>query len=168
MIARLSEGDIDEMLALQKECLNNCDLFLPTSREGYLRAFAFENFCLGYREAPGQALTAFLNCSIPTGQSAMNLGRGRLPAQALDAVGHMNTLLVRKAHRHGGVGRELVRAALEIFRQRGCRHLYVTADEKNAPSIRLLHAIGFSYVDTILLQGHNRYLFYRHLDAADR
>lgn len=164
MIARLGNQDIGEMLSLQKECLNNCDLFLPTSREGYLRAFAFHNFCLGYRETPESQLVAFLNCSIPTGRSAVNLGRGRLPPEELDAVGHMNTLLVRKAYRHGGVGRELVLAALDLFRDHDCVHIYVTADEKNAPSIRLLHAMGFFYADTILLQGHNRYLFYRRLD----
>lgn len=165
MITRLDNRNIDEILSLQKECLNSRDLFLPTSREGYLRAFAFQNFCLGYRETPDGELAAFLNCSIPTGKSAMNLGRRRLPEGQLDAVGHMNTLLVRRGHRHGGIGRDLVQTSLEQFREQGCVHIYVTADAKNVASIRLLRTLDFSYADTILIQGHSRYLFYRRLAA---
>lgn len=162
MVMRLDIHNIDEMLALQNACLENQDLFLPTTREGYLRAFQFKNFCLGFREAPDSVLIAFLNCSIPTSRSPMNLGKSRLPQQELDAVGHMNTLLVRKGCRSLGVGRDLVRAALELFLERDCRHVFVTVSPENTPSLKLLHALDFVFVDMILLQGHRRHLLYKH------
>lgn len=164
MVVRLEEHNIDEMLALQKECLDNQDPFLPTSYDGYIRAFRFLNFCFGFRDAPDARLGAFLNCSIPTQRSAANLGRGRLPPEELDAVGHMNTLLVRRNCRRHGVGRSLVQASISLLYERGCRHIYVTVSPDNTASLELLRTMDFVPVDTILLQGYDRKLLYKRLE----
>lgn len=164
MLIRLNQQHIDEMLRLQQQCLENRDIFLPTSREGYLRAFQFDNFCYGYMEE--ERLIAFLNCSIPTARSRKNLGRGRLPSGALEHVGHMNTLLVRRGCRHSGIGRELVAAALREFACRGCQHIFVTASPENHASLKLLDCAGFRCVDTVELCGERRRLLYRDLQAG--
>ncbi|MBQ8506675.1 MAG: GNAT family N-acetyltransferase [Clostridia bacterium] len=161
MIICLNESHIDEMLALQALCLENDDIFLPTSREGYLRAFQFDNFCYGYME--NGELIAFLNCAIPTARARNNLGRGRLPDGELNRVGYMNTLLVKKSCRHHGVGRELVEAALAEFAKRNCPHVFVTASPENAASLRLLAAMDFQKVNIIDLRGERRCLLYRKL-----
>lgn len=161
MLIRLNENHIDAMLHLQRMCLDNADIFLPTSREGYLRAFQYNNFCYGCME--GDTLLAFLNCSIPTARSEKNLGHGRLPEHELDRVGHMNTLLVRKGCRHHGIGRELVCASLEEFIKRSCHHIFVTASAQNAASLKLLDGLMFRPVDTVELRGERRLLLYRNL-----
>jgi ribosomal protein S18 acetylase RimI-like enzyme len=161
MIVRLDESNIDGMLALQAQCLDNSDIFLPTSREGYLRAFRFDNFCYGYMEEG--RLTAFLNCSLPTARGTGNLGRGRLREPELDRVGHMNTLLVDKFSRHHGIGRELVNASLCEFRKRNCPHIFVTASPQNTASLKLLDAMAFYVCDIIMLGGQRRFLLYRDL-----
>lgn len=161
MITQLDERHIDQMLDLQRQCMDNSDIFLPTSREGYLRAFQFDNFCYGYMEEG--ALIAFLNCSIPTSRGKNNLGRGRLPDALLDFVGHMNTLLVRKTCRHHGVGRDLVRTVLDEFMRRGCPHIFVTASPENAASLRLLKIMDFRALDSVRLGNEHRLLLYRDL-----
>jgi len=164
MIIRLDESHIEEMLRLQQQCIGQADIFLPTSREGYLRAFQFHNFCAGYMNEG--RLIAFLNCSIPTARCAANLGVGRLSAEELDRVGHMNTLLVDKNCRHHGIGRELVNAVLQEFALRGCLHIFVTASPRNTASLNLLYALSFSVLDTIMLRGRMRYLLYRNLEKT--
>lgn len=163
MVIRLNEQYIDDMMKLQEQCIGNGDIFLPTSREGYLRAFRYSNFCFGIME--NGKLHAFLNCSIPTGHSAGNLGRGILNETELNRVGHMNTLLVQTGYRHHGVGRELVEISLREFMLRGCPHIFVTASAENRASLRLLDAMGFVQMDTIWLQGQERCLLYRNLGA---
>lgn len=161
MIIKLNEQHIDDMLMLQAQCLDNDDIFLPTSREGYLRAFQYDNFCYGYME--GEAMIAFLNCSVPTARSMLNLGLGRLDGDELDHVGHMNTLLVRKGCRQRGIGRDMVSAVLDEFLRRDCRHIYVTASPVNSASLKLLDYMDFRTVDAIELRGERRYLLYRRL-----
>ena len=160
MITLLTPRDIDEILALQYICFANNDLFIPTSREGYLRAFRFQNFCLGYRETLDSPLTAFLNCSIPTERSQCNWGRGRLPDGLLNAVGHINTLLIQVGRRRRGLGRDMVDAALARFSREKCSHIYATVSPDNRASLKLLNSFGFSVVDTIWLHGQQRHLVY--------
>ena len=161
VIERLGVEHIEEILSLQMECMDNNDLFLPTSREGYLRTFQYSNFCYGYRD--GERLIAFLNCSIPTAQAQINFGRGRIKPEALNQVGHMNTLLVAKDVRKKGVGRELVEASLMEFLLRDCRYIYVLVRADNLGSVRLLQSMGFLVVDIATIQGQARMVFYRDL-----
>lgn len=163
MIFLLGMNHIDEILTLQRECLINRDLFLPTSREGYLRAFQFDNFCYGYREREDTELLAFLNCSMPTARAKINLGQGRVPEEELDRVGHMNTLLVHRSIRKTGVGTALVNRSLIEFARHQCRHIYVTIAPENQGSAHLLKALEFHPVDQIQLKGEKRILLYRAL-----
>lgn len=162
MVIQLDEQYIDDMMELQEQCIGNDDIFLPTSKEGYLRAFQYKNFCFG--DLSDGRLNAFLNCSIPTEHAAGNLGRGFLEEAELNRVGHMNTLLVRRECRHHGAGRELVETSLREFMRRGCPHIFVTASPENRASLRLLDAMSFTQVDTILMQGQERCLLYRNLE----
>ncbi len=69
----------------------------------------------------------------------------------------LEDLYVEDAARGNGLGAELVRAAAERARERGCRRVELDVNEANAPALALYERLGFSsYVEQ--LGGHNRFM----------
>jgi ribosomal protein S18 acetylase RimI-like enzyme len=56
----------------------------------------------------------------------------------------LEDLYVREADRGGGVGRALVKAALERARRRGCGRVQLDTNEANAGARALYESLGFS------------------------
>ena len=56
---------------------------------------------------------------------------------------HLEDLFVEAAARGSGLGRELVEAALEHARRRGCARIELDANEANEPALRLYRSVGF-------------------------
>lgn len=156
----LEAGQVDHMIALQRKCLEAGGAFTPTSRQGYLRAFEFQNFCLGAWSPDRAQLLAFCNCSLPTARAAVNFGRGRVAPGELDVVGHLNTMLVHPDCRRQGLASELLRGAMAGLCRRGARHLFVITNPENLASAGLLCAFGFEQMDFIWLHGQLKKLFY--------
>jgi ribosomal protein S18 acetylase RimI-like enzyme len=55
----------------------------------------------------------------------------------------LEDLFVEAAARGSGLGRELVRAALEQARKRGCARMDLDANEANEPALELYRSVGF-------------------------
>jgi len=55
----------------------------------------------------------------------------------------LEDLFVESGTRGGGLGRELVEAALERARLRGCARMDLDANEANAPALALYRSVGF-------------------------
>jgi ribosomal protein S18 acetylase RimI-like enzyme len=64
---------------------------------------------------------------------------------------------VEERARRGGLGAELVRAAIERARERGCRRMELDVNDANEPARRLYERMGFSsYVEE--LGADNRFM----------
>ncbi len=151
MIEQLAAGHVPGMLELQTHCLKRGDLFTPTSEEGYLLSFRFRNFALGIWGEDRCTLTAFLCCTIPSERASRNLGRGLLPDEMLDEVGHMNTLLIRAEHRGRGLGKALVKSGIGRLREGGAHYIFAVVSPGNAISRHMLSSLGFEEVRPIKL-----------------
>jgi ribosomal protein S18 acetylase RimI-like enzyme len=57
---------------------------------------------------------------------------------------HLEDLFVEQSTRGSGLGRELVEAALNHARQRGCARIELDANEANEPALELYRSVGFS------------------------
>ena len=57
---------------------------------------------------------------------------------------HVEDVFVREEARGSGLGRELVSAAIDRARERGCRRLELDTAEENAPALGLYRSLGFS------------------------
>ena len=69
----------------------------------------------------------------------------------------LEDLYVEDAARGHGLGAELVRAAAERARERGCRRVELDVNDANGPALALYERLGFSsYVEE--LGGHNRFM----------
>jgi ribosomal protein S18 acetylase RimI-like enzyme len=55
----------------------------------------------------------------------------------------LEDLFVETDVRGSGLGRELVEAALERARERGCARIVLDANEANAPALALYRSVGF-------------------------
>ena len=55
----------------------------------------------------------------------------------------LEDLFVEADGRRSGLGRELVEAALERARARGCTRMVLDANETNAPALELYRSVGF-------------------------
>jgi ribosomal protein S18 acetylase RimI-like enzyme len=56
---------------------------------------------------------------------------------------HVEDVFVRAEARGTGLGRALVRTAIERARERGCRRLELDTAEENAPALALYRSLGF-------------------------
>ena len=56
---------------------------------------------------------------------------------------HLEDLFVSAGARGGGVGRELVEAAFERARERGCARMLLDTNETNEAALRLYESMGF-------------------------
>ena len=56
---------------------------------------------------------------------------------------HVEDVFVRAEARGSGLGRELVSAAIERARERGCRRLELDTAEENVPALGLYRSLGF-------------------------
>ena len=56
---------------------------------------------------------------------------------------HLEDLFVEDAARGSGLGRELVDAALDCARERGCGRIELDANEANEPALQLYRSVGF-------------------------
>jgi ribosomal protein S18 acetylase RimI-like enzyme len=56
---------------------------------------------------------------------------------------HVEDVFVREEARGSGLGRELVSAAIDRARERGCRRLELDTAEENAPALGLYRSLGF-------------------------
>jgi len=56
---------------------------------------------------------------------------------------HLEDLYVEDAARGSGIGRELVEAALQRARERGCARIELDANEANEPALQLYRSVGF-------------------------
>ena len=63
-------------------------------------------------------------------------------------AGTIREIFVRLENHRQGVGRRLVRAAIEMARSRGCRAIGVLVKAFNTPSNRLFQSEGFQLADT--------------------
>ena len=57
---------------------------------------------------------------------------------------HLEDLFVEDAARRSGLGRELVDAALDRARERGCGRIELDANEANEPALQLYRSAGFA------------------------
>lgn len=57
---------------------------------------------------------------------------------------HLEDLFVEDAARGSGLGRELVDAALDRARERGCGRIELDANEANEPALQLYRSVGFA------------------------
>ena len=103
-------------------------------------------------------LLAFCNCSIPTVASKINLGRGILKEEYLNSVGHVNTIIVQRNWRKKGIGKELILSALDEFKQRDIKYIFVVVSPNNQSSLLLFQKMGFRCIKNILYKGFNRNL----------
>ena len=156
-IQLLSNAQIDNMLALQDRAIANGDPFTPSSRELYKRAFLFQNFVFGVYE--NDKLIGYCNCSIPTHKASMNLGRGIVSVEELDAVGHINTILIDAQFRRNGYGGLLLSSVLDQFKAKNqIKHVFTTIQTSNTPSYNLFKKYGFYHIKTINNKGKEKYL----------
>jgi GNAT superfamily N-acetyltransferase len=69
----------------------------------------------------------------------------------------LEDVFVEEVARGRGLGEELVRAAVERARGRGCRRIELDVNDVNEPARKLYERLGFdSYVSE--LGGHNRFM----------
>lgn len=156
-IQLLSNTHIDDMLALQGMAIANGDPFTPSSRSLYERAFMFQNFVFGVFE--NDKLIGYCNCSIPTHKASMNLGRGIVPIEELDAVGHINTILIDAQFRRNGYGGLLLSSVLDQFKAKShIKYVFTTIQIINTPSYKLFLKYGFNPIRTINNKGIEKYL----------
>ena len=153
----LSSTQIDDMIALQEKAITNGDPFTPSSRTLYERAFLFQNFVFGVFE--DNKLIGYCNCSIPTHKASMNLGRGIVPVEVLDAVGHINTILIDAQFRRNGYGGLLLSSVLDQFKTKNhIKYVFTTIQTINTPSYNLFLKYGFNPIKTINNKGKEKYL----------
>lgn len=156
-ILLLSNTHIDDMLALQDMAIANGDPFTPSSRNLYERAFLFQNFVFGVFE--NDNLIGYCNCSIPTHKASMNLGRGIVSVDELDAVGHINTILIDAQFRRNGYGGLLLSSALDQFKAKShIKYVFTTIQTINIPSYNLFLKYGFNPIGTINNKGKEKFL----------
>lgn len=156
-IQLLSNTFIDDMLDLQDLAIANGDPFTPSSRELYKRAFLFQNFVFGVFE--NDKLIGYCNCSIPTHKAGMNLGRGIVLADDLDAVGHINTILIDAQFRRNGYGGLLLSSVLDQFKAKShIKYVFTTIQTINIPSYNLFLKYGFNPIGTINNKGKEKFL----------
>ena len=156
-IQLLSNTQIDDMLALQEKAITTGDPFTPSSRTLYERAFLFQNFVFGVFE--DNKLIGYCNCSIPTHKASMNLGRGIVPVEELDAVGHINTILIDAQFRRNGYGGLLLSSVLDQFKAKNhIKYVFTTIQTINTPSYNLFLKYGFNPIKTINNKGKEKYL----------
>lgn len=156
-IQLLSNTFIDDMLDLQDLAIANGDPFTPSSRELYKRAFLFQNFVFGVFE--DNKLIGYCNCSIPTHKASMNLGRGIVSVDELDAVGHINTILIDAQFRRNGYGGLLLSSVLDKFKSKNnIKYVFTTIQTINTPSYNLFLKYGFASIRTINNKGKEKYL----------
>ncbi len=148
------------MLRLQQHCIDHGDLFTPTSERGYALYYQFHNFALGIWDSSHQELNAFLCCAIPTHLASRNFGRGRVRDDQLDAVGHMNTLLIRAEYRGQGCGKALMRMGIQRLKRGGACHIFAVVSPENAISAHMLDVLGFTLRERIELNGAPKLLFF--------
>lgn len=156
-ICKLTSASIDDILNLQEKSYKLGDIFIPSSRELYERAFQFKNFVFGiYTET--NELIAFCNCSIPTHKAKKNLGRGIVDDSVLDLVGHVNTIIVKHEYRRRGIGREILQSVIQEFRKAQIRYLFVMISPKNTASLSLFRSSEFKLFQQIEYAGEDRYI----------
>jgi ribosomal protein S18 acetylase RimI-like enzyme len=69
----------------------------------------------------------------------------------------LEDLFVEESARRDGLGSELVRAAIERAKERGCRRIELDVNDANEPAFALYKRHGFdSFVEE--LGGHNRFM----------
>jgi GNAT superfamily N-acetyltransferase len=68
----------------------------------------------------------------------------------------LEDLFVRESERGHGLGRALVRAAMDRARERGCARIELDTEEANRPAVGLYESLGFSNAS----KGDSRGLFF--------
>jgi len=158
ILKKLSDLYLEDMLALQRHCIDAGGLFIPTSKEGYNRSFMYQNFCYGIFCEESTKLLGFCNCSIPTRKSKNNIGVKWLDPEELDFVGQVNTILVHLEYRGKGYGKQLISTVLEEFRNRGMKYIYVTISPQNKVSLGLFQSFEFRIVEKREYHDTDRYI----------
>lgn len=159
-IKLLTSDYIEDILRLQTIAINNGDPFTPSSREMYQRAFMYQNFVHGVFE--DNELIGYCNCSIPTKNSSMNLGRNVLHDDELDSVGHVNTILVDVPYRRKGYGGRLLESVINHFLVvPQIRYVFTTIQTINEPSYKLFLKHQFITLKTFNNKGKQKYLLER-------
>jgi ribosomal protein S18 acetylase RimI-like enzyme len=70
--------------------------------------------------------------------------------------GYINTMVVNQRYRRQGVGKELLRKALDELRGKDCKHVFCSVEEENEGMLKFMRKSGFQvgrsfrYVETIL------------------
>jgi len=153
LITKLEQSTIKDILKLQKQAIDNGNDILPSSEAFYQRAFQYENFVYGLLKCDTNELLGFCNCSIPTRLSAKNLGKGRVPDNELDFVGHINTVILEENYIGQGYGKQIIQKVLDEFKLHKIKYIYTTVSPNNTRSMRLFTHFNFSVIENITYSG---------------
>ena len=156
LITKIDQMFIDDMLKLQKQAIENGNDIMPSSKEVYLRAFQFQNFVYGLKKCDTNELLGFCNCSVPTRNAKINLGRNRVPDNELDFVGHINTIIIDKNFTGHGYGKQIIQKVLDEFKSQNITHIFTIVSPQNMRSEKLFSHFGFSVIETIAYDGNDR------------
>lgn len=143
-VSQLKHDDLDAMIQLQETNKNNA-LFTPSRREVYEQAFNHQNFVFGLIDEDDNKLIGFCNCSVPAAYNArINLGKGIIPDCELDAVGHVNTILIDREFRGGKYGSRLLKQVIQTFKNKpNVHYIFTTLNPTNEASYHLFSSNGF-------------------------
>jgi len=138
-----------DMYALLIEMTSNFGNLIPTSKQGYERAFMYKNFCYGCKLEKDDRIIGFCNCSIPTERASVNLGRGILSSTQLNYVGHLNTIIVHRDYYRMGIGKALLDRCFSEFELRGVKFIFTTISPNNQRSLAMFKKYGFEDIKEI-------------------
>ena len=145
MVRPASEGDVSDVAGL---------LIAFRDWAGY-DGPSDESFHSGVRRLIDDPNTEYLLAGDPPAAVCQLRFRYGLWLEAEDCL--LEDLYVGDAARGQGLGRELVAAALDRARNRGCRRVELDVNQGNAAALALYESMGFtSWVDSF--GGHNLFM----------
>lgn len=156
VITKLEQNSIKDILSLQRQAIENGNDIMPSTEEFYQRAFQYQNFVYGLKKCDTNELLGFCNCSIPTQKSAKNLGKGRVPENELDFVGHINTIILNENYIGQGYGKQIIEKVLAEFKIHKMKHIYTVVSPNNTRSMKLFAHFNFFEIDKTIYNGRNR------------
>ena len=156
LITKLEQKTIKDILKLQEQAIENGNDIMPSSEEFYQRAFQYKNFVYGLQTCDTNELLGFCNCSIPTKLSAKNMGKGRVPDNELDFVGHINTIILKEDYIGQGYGKQIIQKVLDELKLHNIIHIFTTVSPNNTRSMKLFTHFNFSVIENTIYNNRER------------